>query len=60
MTIADTDVLIDYVAGKGEADAVERLLDRGALRTTVNQAGASIPLRVESAVQHAWVPSSDS
>jgi tRNA(fMet)-specific endonuclease VapC len=35
MTIADTDVLIDYVAGKGEADAVERLLRRGALRTTV-------------------------
>jgi tRNA(fMet)-specific endonuclease VapC len=35
MTIADTDVLIDYLAGKGEADAVERLLRRGALRTTV-------------------------
>ena len=35
MTIADTDVLIDYLAGKGEADAVERLLGRGALRTTV-------------------------
>jgi tRNA(fMet)-specific endonuclease VapC len=35
MTIADTDVLIDYLAGKGEADAVERLLSRGALRTTV-------------------------
>ena len=26
MTIADTDVLIDYLAGKGEADTVERLL----------------------------------
>ena len=26
MTIADTDVLIDYLAGKGEADWVERLL----------------------------------
>jgi tRNA(fMet)-specific endonuclease VapC len=35
MTIADTDVLIDYLAGKGEADTVERLLSRGALRTTV-------------------------
>ena len=35
MTIADTDVLIDYLAGNGEADAVERLLRRGALRTTV-------------------------
>ncbi len=35
MTIADTDVLIDYLAGKGEAEAVERLLRRGALRTTV-------------------------
>lgn len=35
MTIADTDVLIDYLAGKGEADAVERLLRRGGLRTTV-------------------------
>ena len=35
MTIADTDVLIDYLAGKGEADAVDRLLRRGAIRTTV-------------------------
>jgi predicted nucleic acid-binding protein len=35
MTIADTDVLIDYVAGKGEADRVERFLRVGALRTTV-------------------------
>jgi tRNA(fMet)-specific endonuclease VapC len=35
MTIADTDVLIDYLAGKGEAEAVERLLRGGALRTTV-------------------------
>jgi tRNA(fMet)-specific endonuclease VapC len=35
MTIADTDVLIDYLAGKGEADAVERFLSHGALRTTV-------------------------
>ena len=35
MTIADTDVLIDYLAGKGEAEAVERLLRRGTLRTTV-------------------------
>jgi tRNA(fMet)-specific endonuclease VapC len=34
MTIADTDVLIDYLAGKGDADAVERLLQRGALVTT--------------------------
>jgi len=30
MTIADTDVLIDYLAGKGEADAVTQLLSRGA------------------------------
>jgi tRNA(fMet)-specific endonuclease VapC len=35
MMIADTDVLIDYLAGKGEADEVERMLARGALRTTV-------------------------
>jgi tRNA(fMet)-specific endonuclease VapC len=35
MTIADTDVLIDYLAGKGEADAVEQLLRHGAIRTTV-------------------------
>jgi tRNA(fMet)-specific endonuclease VapC len=35
VTIADTDVLIDYLAGKGESDAVERLLQLGALRTTV-------------------------
>ncbi|MCX6625390.1 MAG: hypothetical protein NTY38_30895 [Acidobacteria bacterium] len=35
MTIADTDVFIDYLAGKGEAGRVERLLRRGALRTTV-------------------------
>jgi predicted nucleic acid-binding protein len=35
MTIADTDVPVDYLAGKGEANAVERLLRLGALRTTV-------------------------
>jgi tRNA(fMet)-specific endonuclease VapC len=35
MTVADTDVLIDYLAGKGEAETVERLLRSGALRTTV-------------------------
>jgi tRNA(fMet)-specific endonuclease VapC len=35
MTIADTDVLIDYLANKGEAEVVERLLRRGLLRTTV-------------------------
>ena len=35
MTIADTDVLIDYLAGKGAADAVEQLLRRGTIRTTV-------------------------
>jgi tRNA(fMet)-specific endonuclease VapC len=35
MTIADTDVLIDYLAGRGEAEAVERFLSRGTLRTTV-------------------------
>ena len=35
MTVADTDVLIDYLTGKGEANAVERLLRSGALRTTV-------------------------
>ena len=34
MTVADTDVLIDFLAGKGEADTVERLLARGALGTT--------------------------
>ena len=35
MIVADTDVLIDFLAGKGEADAVDRLISRGALRTTV-------------------------
>lgn len=35
MIVADTDVLIDFLAGKGEADAVESLLRRGAIRTTV-------------------------
>ena len=35
MTIADTDVLIHYLAGKGAADEVERLLLRGTLKTTV-------------------------
>ena len=35
MTIADTDVLIDYLANKGEADTVERLLSSGTLKTTV-------------------------
>jgi tRNA(fMet)-specific endonuclease VapC len=34
MTVADTDVLIDFLAGKGEADAVERLLGQGVLGTT--------------------------
>ena len=35
MTIADTDVLIDFLAGRGRADDVARLIQRGALRTTV-------------------------
>jgi predicted nucleic acid-binding protein len=35
MTSADTDVLIDFLAGKGEAATVEPLLRRGVLRTTV-------------------------
>jgi LPXTG-motif cell wall-anchored protein len=35
MIVADTDVLIDYLHGKGEADAVEDLMLRGLLRTTV-------------------------
>jgi len=35
MTIADTDVLTDYLAGQGEADAVERWLRQGTRRTTV-------------------------
>ena len=34
MTVADTDVLIDFLAGKGEADAVERLIGQGVLGTT--------------------------
>ena len=34
MTLADTDVLIDFLAGKGEADTVERLLAQGVLGTT--------------------------
>lgn len=56
MTIADTDVLIDYLAGKGEADAVERLLRRGALMTTVISrfellSGAKNPKQVASLAQ---------
>jgi len=35
MIIADTDVLIDYLSGKGEADTVEQLILRGVLQTTV-------------------------
>lgn len=35
MTIAGTDVLIDYLAGKGAADTVQRLLRGDVLRTTV-------------------------
>jgi tRNA(fMet)-specific endonuclease VapC len=35
MTIADTDVLIDYLSGRGEAAAVERYLRLGTLYTTV-------------------------
>jgi len=35
MTIADTDVLIDYLADRGEAEAVQRALHIGSLRTTV-------------------------
>jgi tRNA(fMet)-specific endonuclease VapC len=35
MIIADTDVLIDYLAGRGEADAVETFLARGGIQTTV-------------------------
>ncbi len=35
MTIADTDVLIDYLAGRGAAEVVERLIRSGALKTTV-------------------------
>jgi len=35
MTIADTDVLIDYLTGTGAADTVEQLLRKSALRTTV-------------------------
>ena len=35
MIVADTDVLIDYLAGKGEAERVEGLLRRGFIRTTV-------------------------
>ncbi len=38
MTIADTDVLIDYLAGRGEADAVLQLLDAvGATLLTRNR-----------------------
>src|SRR5271165_2179816 len=35
MMIAATDVLIDYLAGKGECDTIEQLLRHGALGTTV-------------------------
>jgi predicted nucleic acid-binding protein len=56
MTVADTDVLIDYLAGKGEAGAVEQLLRRGAIRTTVISrfellAGAQNPKQLARLVQ---------
>ena len=56
MTIADTDVLIDFLAGKGEADAVERLLVHGVLRTTaINRfellSGAKNPEQLARLVQ---------
>lgn len=56
MIIADTDVLIDFLAGKGEADAVEQLLHRGALRTTVISrfellSGAKNPRQLSRLVQ---------
>ena len=56
MTIADTDVLIDFLTGKGEADTVERLLTRGALRTTVISrfellSGAKSPKQLARLVQ---------
>jgi predicted nucleic acid-binding protein len=35
MIVADTDVLIDYLHDRGEAEAVEFSLRRGVLRTTV-------------------------
>lgn len=35
MIVADTDVLIDFLTGKGEAGAVERLLEKRAIATTV-------------------------
>ena len=35
MIVADTDVLIDYLSGKGEAEQVERFLRAGSLMTTV-------------------------
>jgi predicted nucleic acid-binding protein len=35
MIVADTDVLIDYLAGRGEAGTVEKFLARGGIKTTV-------------------------
>jgi predicted nucleic acid-binding protein len=63
MIIADTDVLIDYLAGKGEADTVEELLRRGAIRTMVISrfellSGAKSAKQVARLVQLLWaVPS---
>lgn len=56
MTIADTDVLIDYLAAKGEFAAVERLLRHGALNTTVITryellSGAKSPKQVSRLMQ---------
>ena len=56
MIIADTDVLIDYLAGKGEANRVERLLRGDALRTTVITrfellSGAKSPKQLSRLVQ---------
>ena len=56
MPLADTDVLIDYLAGKGEAEEIDRLLRQGALRTTVITrfellAGAKNPKQVGRVVQ---------
>lgn len=56
MTIADTDVLIDYLTGTGEAESVARLLRRGAIRTTVVTrfellSGAKTPKQLARLVQ---------
>jgi len=57
MIVADTDVLIDYLHGRGEAETVEVSLSRGVLRTTVITrfellSGAKTTSEIRRALEH--------